>query len=149
MFAAAPAADDVESQIVGDLLRRGIWVVPVFLLAGAIVDGWAGAASAAIGVALVVANFVAAAASLTWAARINLGLLMGVALFGYLLRIAVLFGIVLALRELVDWVHVPTLGITIVVMHLGLLLWELKYVSLSLSHPGLKPATSARKEHDQ
>ena len=33
----------------------------------------------------------------------------------------------------------PALGTTLVVTHLGLLFWEMRYVSLSLAHPGLKP----------
>ena len=32
------------------------------------------------------------------------------------------------------------LGATIIVTHLGLLVWEMKYVALSLAHPGLKPS---------
>jgi hypothetical protein len=38
------------------------------------------------------------------------------------------------------WISLPALGATIIVTHLGLLLWELKYVAISLAHPGLKPA---------
>jgi hypothetical protein len=138
------AADDgpaPESAIVRDLVRRGLPVAPVVVVVAAAVAGVDGALSATAGLALVVANFVAAAASLAWAARINLGALMGVALFGYLVRISLLFGAVLLLREL-DWVHVATLGCTIVVTHLGLLAWELQYVSASLAHPALKPASS-------
>jgi hypothetical protein len=33
------------------------------------------------------------------------------------------------------------LGITIIVTHLGLLFWEMKFVSASLAFPGLKPKT--------
>lgn len=148
LVSAATPATDVdasapEAEIVTDLLRRALPVVPVPLLVGAAVAGIDGALSAGVGLALMVANFVAAAASLTWAARINLGALMGVALFGYLLRISALFGAVFLLREL-DWIHLGLLGGTLVVTHLGLLAWELKYVSASLAHPALKPAP--RKE---
>jgi len=38
-----------------------------------------------------------------------------------------------------SWISFPALGSTIIVTHLGLLFWEMKYVALSLSHPGLKP----------
>jgi len=34
------------------------------------------------------------------------------------------------------------LGLTIIFAHLGLLFWELRYVSLSLAFPGLKPKPS-------
>jgi hypothetical protein len=39
-----------------------------------------------------------------------------------------------------SWISLPALGATIIVTHLGLLVWELKYVALSLTYPGLKPA---------
>ncbi len=140
LLAGAPSSDDVapESELVGDLVRKALPAAPVAVALAGLLAGIDGALSAGVAVILVVANFVAAAASLAWAARINLGLLMGVALFGYLLRISALFGIVLLLRDL-GWVHVPSLGVTLVVMHLGLLFWETRYVSASLAHPALKP----------
>ena len=133
-----------ESEIVRDLSRRALPVAPVVIAVAAVFAGVDGALSAAVGLALVVANFVAAASSLAWAARINYGVMMGVALFGYLLRISALFAAVFLLREL-DWVHVPSLGVTIVVTHLGLLAWELKYVSASLAHPALKPNLNSKE----
>jgi hypothetical protein len=143
----ADAGAAPEAEIVRDLVRRALPVAPVLVALAAAVAGVDGALSATVGIVLVLANFAVAAASLVWAARINLALLMGVALFGYLLRIGALFGAVLVLRDL-DWVHLASLGCTIVVTHLGLLVWELKYVSASLAHPALKPAQarSATKE---
>lgn len=138
MLTQVPVDTEPEMEIVRDLLRRGLPVVPVPLIIGALMAGVDGALSAATALAMVVANFVAAAVSLIWAARINLGLLMGVALFGYLLRVSVLFGIVFLLKDL-GWVHLGVLGGTLIVTHLGLLAWELKYVSASLAHPALKP----------
>ena len=68
------------------------------------------------------------------------------------MRIGLLFLIVLLLQDL-DWIHLTSLGLTLVVTHLGLLFWELRYVSASLAHPGLKPATApatfASKERAQ
>jgi hypothetical protein len=40
-----------------------------------------------------------------------------------------------------SWVELVPLGLTIVVTHLGLLFWEMRYVSATLAFPGLKPAT--------
>ncbi|NBS31225.1 MAG: ATP synthase subunit I, partial [Actinobacteria bacterium] len=39
-----------------------------------------------------------------------------------------------------SWISRPALGATIIVSHIGLLVWELKYVAISLAHAGLKPA---------
>lgn len=151
MTAAAPSllqgdlGPAPEAEIVRDLARRALPVAPVAIALAAAVAGLDGARSAGLAIVLVVANFAAAAASLAWAARISLALLMGVALGGYVARISILFAAVLALRDL-DWVHLPSLGITLVVTHLGLLAWELKYVSATLAHPALKPV---RKENDR
>jgi hypothetical protein len=60
-------------------------------------------------------------------------------LFGYLLRLGLIFLAVILVKD-ASWISLPALGATIIVTHLGLLLWELKFVALSLAHPGLKPA---------
>lgn len=129
-----------ELEIVLDVVRRGWPAVPAAVVVAALVAGVDGALSALVGVVLVAANLTFAALSLTWAARISLGVLMGVSLGGYVVRIGAMFGVVFAIKDL-DWVHLPSLGLTLIVTHLGLLLWELRYVSASLAHPGLKPAT--------
>jgi hypothetical protein len=138
---AAPAGEAPEFELVGDLLRKALPVAPAAVAVGALFAGLDGALSAGVGVALVAGNLLLAAASLVWAGRISLGLLMGVALGGYAVRIGLLFLLVWLLQDL-SWIHLPSLGLTLVVTHLGLLFWELRYVSASLAHPGLKPATS-------
>lgn len=141
MPVAAGSAEAPEYELVGDLLRRALPVAPVVVAVAGILAGVDGALSAAVAVVLVAANLLLAAASLVWAGRISLGLLMGVALGGYAVRIGLLFLVVLLLKDLA-WVHLASLGLTLVVTHLGLLFWELRYVSASLAHPGLKPATA-------
>jgi len=69
-----------------------------------------------------------------------LGLLMGVSLFGFVLRLGLITVAVLAVRDQ-PWVEPIPLGITLVVTHLGLLFWETRYVSASLAFPGLKPSS--------
>jgi hypothetical protein len=64
--------------------------------------------------------------------------MMGAVLFGYLARLGLIFLAVLLVRD-AGWISLGALGATIIVTHLGLLLWELKYVAISLAHPGLKP----------
>ncbi|MBX3287378.1 MAG: ATP synthase subunit I, partial [Actinobacteria bacterium] len=102
--------------------------------------GGAGVASVAFAAALVLANFWLAAVLLGWAARISLGLLMGVSLFGFVIRIGLISAAVLAVRNQ-PWVEPVPLGTTLVVAHLGLLFWETRFVSASLAFPGLKPTT--------
>lgn len=128
----------VETDIARDLIKRARFVAPVLLLAGAI--GWqvAGVLSVAFAIALVLANFVFAATTLAWAARISLGLMMGVALTGYVVRLGLITLAVLLVKHQ-WWVELVPLGLTLIVTHLGLLAWETRYVSASLAFPGLKP----------
>jgi hypothetical protein len=37
------------------------------------------------------------------------------------------------------WIDLTALGVTVLVTHLGLLAWELRYVSATLAYPALKP----------
>ena len=57
----------------------------------------------------------------------------------WLMRLGILLAAVLVVRDS-GWISLPALGATIIVTHLGLLVWELKYVAASLAYPGLKPA---------
>lgn len=140
VFASTAAVDGAapEPQVALDMVKRALPFTPVPIAVCALVWGGAGAASAAFAIALVLANFAAAAWTLAVAARINYALLMGVALFGYLLRLALIFAAVFAVKD-ASWVEPLALGLTLVATHLGLLVWELRYVSASLAFPGLKP----------
>jgi hypothetical protein len=128
----------VEQQIATDMIRRALPVAPVLLVLAAIPRGLHGALSAGFAIAVVLVNFALAAALLAWTARISLALMMGAALGGYLLRLILISAAVLLVKDMA-WVELWPLGLTLIVTHLGLLLWETKYVSASLAFPGLKP----------
>lgn len=132
---AGPAPEVGVSK---DIVRRGLVVAPVLVALCGLVWGADGAWSALYAIALVLVNFALAAAIVAGTARISLGLMMGGVLFGYLARLGLIFVAVLVVRD-ANWISLPALGATIIVTHLGLLLWELKYVAISLAHPGLKP----------
>ncbi len=61
------------------------------------------------------------------------------ALGGYIVRLAVVLLALVLLRHR-SWIDLPTLGFVLVGTQLGLLFWEMKYVSLTLAAPGLRPA---------
>ena len=128
----------VEREVARDIVRHGLMALPVALAVGAIGWGLDGALSVAFASALVLANFWVAASLLGWAARTSLSLLMGVSLFGFILRLGGIVAAVLAVRDM-SWVAPVPLGATLIVAHLGLLFWEARYVSASLAFPGLKP----------
>ena len=127
-----------ERAVAFDMVRRGLPVAPVLLVLGLVGWGVDGALSAAFGVALVLANLVLSAVALDRAARVSPTVLMAVALGGFLVRMTVMVLAVAAVKGQ-SWVEVVPLGITVVVTHLGLLLWESRYVSASLAFPALKP----------
>ena len=89
--------------------------------------------------AIVIANLAMSGATLSWAARTSLNLLMVAALGGFLLRMGLVVVVISMIRH-EPWVDLPTLAVTLLLTQLGLLFWETKYVSATLAYPGLKPA---------
>ncbi len=129
-----------ESEISRDMAKRGLYLAPVLIGLCAALWGADGALSALYGMAVIIVNFLLSAALMAYTAKISLGMMMGAVLFGYLLRLGLILLAVLLVKE-ASWISHPALGLTIIVTHLGLLLWELRYVSASLAFPGLKPTT--------
>jgi len=128
-----------EVGVTRDMIKRGLIVAPVMLAICGVIWKMDGVWSCAYAIAIVLANFALAAGLIALTARISLGLMMGAVLFGYLVRLGLIFLAVILVKD-AGWISLPALGATIIVTHLGLLLWELKFVALSLAHPGLKPA---------
>jgi F0F1-type ATP synthase assembly protein I len=132
----------VEQELAFDMVKRS-WkmVLPVVAVCG-FVWNWQGAVSSAYGVAIVLANFILAAVLLSRAAKISFAALGAAAMFGYLIRLGLIMVAVLVVRKQA-WVKFVPLGLTLIVTHLGLLLWEMKYVSASFAYPGLKPGANS------
>ncbi len=130
----------VEREVAFDIARRSLPFIPAVLLLSGLIWGPNGAVSAGYAFGLVLFNLCMSALLLGWAAKRSLALLMGMALFGYILRLALITVAVLLVKD-AAWVDIVALGITIIVTHLGLLFWETRYVSVSLAYPGVKPRT--------
>ena len=88
-----------ERELIRRVLPFGPAALVVALLAGLVVGGWRSGLSAAIGVGVVVANFVAHGWSLSRAARLSLTFLSAVALGGFVIRLAAIVGILFALDQ--------------------------------------------------
>ena len=138
-MAEEPVVPLVEREVALDIVRRGLMVSPLVLAVAGAIRGWNGVSSAAIALGIVLVNFLAASAIMTRAAKSGPTAIGAAALGGYVLRLAVIIVALVLLRHQ-PWIDLPTLGIAIVGTHLGLLVWEMKYVSLTLAAPGLKPA---------
>ena len=132
------AQPQVERDIALDLVKHGLLLSPVVVLVAGIVSGWDGTASAAIALGIVCLNFTLAAVSVSWAAKISPVMVGGVALGGYVVRLGLILTALVLLRH-VSWIVLPWLGFTLVGAHLVLLFWEMRYVSMSLAAPGLRP----------
>jgi hypothetical protein len=137
----APAIPAVERELAFDMVRRGMWVAPAIVLAAAVIWGGDGGWSALVAIAVVLANLAISAVALSWAARISGTAIMATAMLGFAVRMGIVTLVVFLVRD-EPWIDLVALGVTILVTHLGLLFWELKYVSASLAFPGLKPVAA-------
>ena len=136
---AASLDHSPEKVIAVHIARRGLLVSPLWIAICGLIWGYGAAASAAYGVVLVLANLFAAAALMNWAIRISPVALMATTLGGFIVRLGLLFVAVLAVSSLDLFEPIP-LGITIAICHLGLLVWEIRYVSGSLAGVGVEPS---------
>jgi hypothetical protein len=115
-----------------ELVRRALpFVFPalvVAFVAGALLGGLDAGWSAAIGVAVVAANFVAYGLSLAWAAAVSPTMLMAVGLGGFIVRLAVIVALLVGLGTM-SWFS-PVAFLAAVVPATALLLaFEMKVIS--------------------
>jgi hypothetical protein len=137
--AVAPATVPYERDIARDLALRGLLAAPFAIGFGGLLQGWAGAVGVALGLGVVLFNYLVAGAAQSWAAsKDSPGFFGGTVLVSLIFRFVV---VVVALSLLRDrsFLDFSSFGIALVVSHLGLLAWEAKSVQLSLAFPGLKP----------
>ena len=134
-----------ESDIARHLARRAVLVAPLFLVGGLIGWGPTGLFSAALGLVLVAVNFRLGAAIITRATQISINALYGAVLGGYVARLGLMTAVVLVVKA-GGWLATVPFAITLLVTHLGLLVWESRHVALTLAAPGRRPANLNRQE---
>jgi len=122
-YEPAPGPVDIEAKLGMATARRALWVAPPLILIVALWRGGAGAAAAAIGVAIVAGNFALAGFLLSKAAVISLKLYHAAALGGFLLRLMLIMLVMLLIAQVVD-VDRLAMGLSAVVSYLVLLSWE-------------------------
>lgn len=121
-----------------DLAKRSLWLLPVVIFVSAAFWGIDGVASTLYALAIVVVNFLLAGWMLAVTGRISAAMMGAAALFGFLLRLGLIFLAVLLVKD-AGWLELVPFGITLVATHLVLLFWEMRHISSSLAFPGLKP----------
>lgn len=107
------------------VLPYGAPAVALALVLGTAVAGWDAGWSAAIGVAVVVLNFIANGISLARAARISLTALYAVGLGGFVVRLAIILAIMVALNRLAFFSPLA-FGLAVVPATLALLGFEMR-----------------------
>jgi hypothetical protein len=113
----------IEANLARSTVARGVYVGPAIVLVFGLLRGWEGAWSAALGVAVVVANFLLAGAILSISARISLQAYHAAALIGFFLRLGLFIGAVYLIASAVE-VDRVAFGISAVVAYFTLLIWE-------------------------
>ncbi len=118
----------VERIMALHTVARVWYVAPPLLLIFGWAGGWLGLWSSALGIGIVVANFLLAGAIMSISARISLQAYHAAALIGFVLRLGLFIGAVLAITLLID-VDRMAFGISAVVSYLVLLVLEAMAVS--------------------
>lgn len=113
----------VESVLARHTVARVRYVAPVLVAVFAVAGGWSGAWSAALGVAVVVGNFLLAGLILSISARISLPAYHAAALFGFFLRLGLIILTTLLMARLLP-IDRPAFGISAVAGYLALLTME-------------------------
>lgn len=134
----------IELQIARDIARKAALAAPVLALGLGLWRGWGAALGVALAFLVVLGNLFLGATLAAWASRISPTALMGAALGGYLLQLAVLLGALFAVRAL-PAVDFPVFAYTLIAAQLGLLFWEMRSISLSLAAPGVRPRKESRR----
>lgn len=135
------AGPDVEREVATDMIRRALPALPVLPVVAGLIWGVDGALSSAFAIGIVVVNFLVAASLAAWGARISLGLLVSAAMGGFVIRLGLITVAVLLVKDQ-PWVSMVPLGLTLVITHLGLLIWETRHLSMSLAYPTVKPTST-------
>ena len=127
-----------EAQLALDMARRGLMVAPLWIAVFGVVRGVDGAASAAYGLGVALANLGLAALLAARFARISPAALGAATLAGYPVRLALVVAAFFAVRN-AGWLDVWAFGLTLGLAHLGLLVWEARSARLSFTYPALAP----------
>jgi len=93
---------DIEAALARQIVKRTLVVGPIAVAIAWLIRGPDGALAAVLGVAIVVGNFVLSGWLLSRALKISLPVYHAAALFGFLLRLALIAGAMFAAAALLD-----------------------------------------------
>lgn len=113
----------IEQQIVSRMIRRGLWLAAVVVVALAIFGGTEYALSGLAGVAMTLANLYWAGRIIGGVAETNPRMLLPAAMLAFTIGLAVLTGVSFVLKS-ASLVYFPVTGFTLIGTHVALVLWE-------------------------
>lgn len=113
----------IELQMVRHMVKRGLLVAPVLIAALWIIGSPRWALSGAIGLGMTLLNLWLSARIIGGVAERNPKLLLAAGMIAFTLGLAVLTALALGLQTL-DLVTFEVTGLTLIVSHLVLVLWE-------------------------
>lgn len=113
----------VEATLARHTASRAVYVGPVLVALFWLARGPEGALASALGVGVVVANFLLSGAMMSISARISLAVYHAAALIGFFLRLGLITLTMLLIAQLVD-IDRMAFGISVVVVYLALVTLE-------------------------
>jgi hypothetical protein len=113
----------VETVIARHTVRRALWVGPLVVAGFWLARGWEGGWAAAVGVVVVVGNFLLAGGMLSLALKVSLAMYHATALFGFFLRLGLIMGTMLLVAAVVE-IDRLAFGIATVITYMVLLILE-------------------------
>jgi hypothetical protein len=123
LHAPAPDARPVEAIIGKNIAKRALFVAPPLVLLFGVVGGWLGAVSSALGIAIVIVNFVLGGYILATSARVSLTMYHAAALLGFFIRLGLITLTMVLIVSVADIDRVA-MGVSVVVSYLVLLSLE-------------------------
>lgn len=118
-----PVAVDVEAIMARNIVKRVLFVGPIIVVFAWLARGQLGAFSAAIGVAVIAANFLLSGWLLSRAATVSMQVYHAAALFGFFIRLGFITASMFLVAFVFD-VDRKALGVAAIVAFLALLVLE-------------------------
>lgn len=127
----------VEKMMATHMAKWGAIASPVLLLVSFLIWSTRGLESSAYAIVLVVINLVVTAKLMEIGGRISLSALMGAAVGGFIFDLVLLSAAVIPFAT-ASWMNLWALGLTLIVTHLGLVIFEASTISTRMAFMGLR-----------
>lgn len=128
----------IEKRMASHMVRWGAIVSPLLLGISYLIWSVNGLESSAYAIALILINFWVTAKLMEMGGRISLSALMGAAVGSFIFDLVLLTAAVVPVAK-APWMNLWALGLTLIVTHLGLVVFEANSVSARMAFTGLYP----------